>query len=61
MGVYSKKGKDGKLCWYIDYYYDGKRMRRPMQFGTGILYWKRRCKGMTSNGSRAHSSVAAVR
>ncbi len=30
MGVYSKKGKDGKLCWYIDYYYDGKRMRKSV-------------------------------
>ncbi len=27
MGVYSKKNKDGKLRWYIDYYADGIRKR----------------------------------
>ncbi len=30
MGIYSKKGKDGKLCWYIDYYFDGKRIRESV-------------------------------
>jgi hypothetical protein len=27
MGVYSKKDKDGKLRWYIDFYIDGIRKR----------------------------------
>lgn len=27
MGVYSKKSKDGKLRWYIDFYHEGKRIR----------------------------------
>ncbi len=27
MGVYSKKNKDGKLRWYIDFYVDGVRKR----------------------------------
>ena len=30
MGIYSKKDKDGKMRWYIDYYYDGKRMRKSV-------------------------------
>ncbi len=30
MGIYSKKGKDGKLNWYIDYYFDGKRIRESV-------------------------------
>ena len=28
MGVYSKKNKDGKLRWYIDFYVDGVRKRK---------------------------------
>jgi len=27
MGVHSKKDKDGKLRWYIDFYVDGIRKR----------------------------------
>ncbi|MFN3466451.1 MAG: tyrosine recombinase XerC, partial [Candidatus Brocadiales bacterium] len=27
MGIYNKKGKDGKIRWFIDYYHQGKRIR----------------------------------
>ncbi|GAX60549.1 hypothetical protein SCALIN_C13_0061 [Candidatus Scalindua japonica] len=39
MGIYSKKDKDGKLRWYIDFYVDGIRKREvstkltPLKFG----------------------------
>lgn len=27
MGIFNRKGKDGKVCWFIDYYHQGRRVR----------------------------------